>query len=65
MIYDNFSLKKDLISKGISGTSLHCERMACVLNCPYSEYIVLVDKILVLVSVLGTCPNSHLDLISD
>jgi hypothetical protein len=64
MIYDNFSLKKDLISKGISGTSLHCERMAG-LNCHYSEHIVLVDKILVLVSVLGTYPNSRLDLVSD
>jgi hypothetical protein len=60
MIYDNSSLKKDLTSKGISGTSLHCERMPGVINGHYSEYIVLVEEIVVLVSVLRTYPNYHL-----
>jgi hypothetical protein len=64
-MYEEFSLEKDLISKGISGSLVHCERVAGVLNCDHSECIVLVEENLVLISVLGTYPNSYLNLLSD
>jgi hypothetical protein len=65
MIYEKFSLKKDLISKGVSGTLGHCERVAAVLNCDYREYVILVKEILVLISILRTYTNSYLNLVSD
>lgn len=60
--YDKFSLKKDLISKDMymymyryvqQYTLVKCEKWAMLfLNCDYNKIIGLVEKILVLISVL-------------
>jgi hypothetical protein len=60
MIYGNFSLKKNLISKGISSTlSVQHEKMASVTHCDYSEKNGLVEKILIVISILEMFPNPH------
>jgi hypothetical protein len=38
MIYKNFSLKKDLVSKEISSnTSVYCQKVPSIMNCDYSK----------------------------
>jgi hypothetical protein len=41
---------------------VHCEKMVSVTNCDYSEINGLVQKILILTSILGILPNSCLEL---
>jgi hypothetical protein len=53
MTYVNFSLKKNVVSKGISST-LNTLYKNDVINCDYNEKIGLVEKILILISILRT-----------
>jgi hypothetical protein len=44
-------------------TSVHCEKMASVINCGYCETVGLLEKILFLVLILKMFPNSCLCLV--
>jgi hypothetical protein len=59
-VLQNLLLRKGLIIKGVRVEN--CEKMARVINCDYSENVGIIEKILILILILKSIPNSCLEL---